>query len=63
MTKYYYHDWTPDEDKQLTHIMINGRRERKKVLALFKEAAKKLQRTAKSCENRWYAIREEQTAV
>lgn len=63
MTKFYYHDWTQDEDRQLTDIMTTGRNDRKKVLALFKEAADKLQRTAKSCQNRWYEIRQEQKAV
>ncbi|MDB5054268.1 MAG: hypothetical protein JWM44_2318 [Bacilli bacterium] len=63
MTKFYYHNWTHDEDKLLTEIMTNGERDRKKVLALFKEAAEKLQRTAKSCQNRWYEIREEKAAV
>jgi hypothetical protein len=63
MTKFYYHNWTHEEDSKLTEIMTNGERDRKKVLALFKEAAEKLQRTAKSCQNRWYEIREEQKAV
>lgn len=59
MAKYYYHGWTSDEDRQLTEIMTTS--ERKKVLALFQEAADKLQRTAKSCQNRWYEIREQQS--
>lgn len=63
MTKFYYHNWTKDEDRLLTEIMTNGERDRKKVLALFREAADKLQRTAKSCQNRWYEIREQQKAV
>jgi hypothetical protein len=57
MTKFYYHSWTLAEDKLLTEIMTNG--ERKKVLERFNEAADKLQRTAKSCQNRWYEIREQ----
>ena len=55
MTKYYYYEWTAAEDKILTDIMTNG--ERKKVLERFNEASEKLQRTAKSCQNRWYEIR------
>lgn len=55
MAKYYYHGWTSAEDKLLTEIMTS--KERKKVLELFNEAAAKLQRTAKSCQNRWYEIR------
>ena len=58
MAKFYYHNWTEAEDKFLTEIMTDG--ERKKVLARFNEAAEKLQRTAKSCQNRWYEIREQQ---
>jgi hypothetical protein len=57
MPRFYYHSWTGDEDRLLTEIMTNGERERKKVLDLFNEAANKLQRTAKSCQNRWYEIR------
>lgn len=57
MAKFYYHSWTLAEDKILTEIMTDG--ERKKVLARFNEAAEKLQRTAKSCQNRWYEIREQ----
>lgn len=60
MTKFYYYEWTQDEDNKLREIMTTGGR--KKVLALFKEAAEKLQRTAKSCQNRWYEIREEKAA-
>ena len=56
MAKYYYHGWTSAEDKLLTDVMTNSGR--KKVLELFKEAAEKLQRTAKSCQNRWYEIRQ-----
>lgn len=56
-TKFYYHEWTSAEDEQLTEIMNNGVRDRKKVLALFCEASVKLQRTSKSCQNRWYQIR------
>lgn len=63
MTKFYYHNWTHDEDKLLTEIMTTGERDRKKVLALFREAAEKLQRTSKSCQNRWYEIREQQKVV
>jgi hypothetical protein len=63
MTKFYYHTWTLDEDRTLTEIMTNGERDRKKVLALFNEAAEKLQRTSKSCQNRWYEIREQQKVV
>ena len=57
MAKFYYHGWTSAEDKLLTEIMLNGERNRKKVLELFNEAAEKLQRTAKSCQNRWYEIK------
>lgn len=56
-TKFYYHEWTSTEDAQLTEIMLGGVRDRKKVLALFNEASEELQRTAKSCQNRWYEIR------
>lgn len=63
MAKFYYHTWTNDEDRQLTEIMTIGERDRKKVLALFNEAAEKLQRTSKSCQNRWYEIREQQKVV
>lgn len=59
MAKFYYHSWTLAEDKLLTEIMTDG--ERKKVLARFNEAAEKLQRTAKSCQNRWYEIRDQQS--
>lgn len=55
MTKFYYHGWTLVEDKLLTDIMTAP--DRKKVLERFNEAAEKLQRTAKSCQNRWYEIR------
>lgn len=55
MTKFYYHEWTGAEDKLLTEIMTAPNR--KKVLERFNEAAAKLQRTAKSCQNRWYEIR------
>jgi hypothetical protein len=58
MAKYYYHGWTSAEDALLTDIMTNSGR--KKVLELFQEAAEILQRTAKSCQNRWYEIRERQ---
>jgi hypothetical protein len=61
MTKFYYHTWTLADDSKLTEIMTTS--ERKKVHELFKEAAEKLQRTAKSCQNRWYEIRQEQKAV
>lgn len=57
MTKFYYHAWTSEEDKTLTEIMTTGFAERKKTLVLFNEAAERLQRTAKSCQNRWYEIR------
>jgi hypothetical protein len=57
MAKFYYHEWTSEEDKLLTEIMITGVRDRKKVLHLFNEAANRLQRTPKSCQNRWYEIR------
>jgi len=57
MTRYYYHAWTSEEDKILTEIMTTGFAERKKTLVLFNEAAERLQRTAKSCQNRWYEIR------
>lgn len=63
MPKFYYHNWTADEDKLLTEIMTSGGRERKKVFTLFNEAAEKLQRTSKSCQNRWYEIREHQKVV
>lgn len=63
MTKFYYHTWTSSEDALLTKIMTEGEQNRIKVLALFNEAAKALQRTAKSCQNRWYEIRQEQKAV
>jgi hypothetical protein len=63
MTKFYYHTWTSSEDALLTKIMTEGEQNRKKVLALFNEASEKLQRTAKSCQNRWYEIRQEQKAV
>jgi len=57
MTRFYYHAWTSEEDKILTEIMTTGYAERKKTLVLFNEAAERLQRTAKSCQNRWYEIR------
>lgn len=60
MPKLYYHTWTLADDSKLTEIMTTS--ERKKVHELFKEAAEKLQRTAKSCQNRWYEIREEKAA-
>jgi hypothetical protein len=58
MTKFYYHTWTSSEDALLTKIMTEGEQNRIKVLALFNEAAEALQRTAKSCQNRWYEIRQ-----
>jgi hypothetical protein len=58
MPKYYYHGWTPEEDRKLTEIMENGLKQRKKVRELFKEAAEKLGRTAYSCQNRWYDFRD-----
>ena len=61
MTKLYYHGWTLADDQLLTEIMTSP--ERKKVLDRFKEAAERLQRTAKSCQNRWYEIRQERSAV
>lgn len=60
MTKFYYHTWTGDEDRILTEVMTIGYNERKKTLELFREAAAKLERTAKSCQNRWYEIRSKQ---
>lgn len=54
-TTYHYHEWTDAEDKQLAEIMTAPTR--KKVLDRFNEAADKLQRTAKSCQNRWYEIK------
>ncbi|MOA35508.1 hypothetical protein D3C78_1569630 [compost metagenome] len=56
-TRFYYHEWTSTEDARLTTIMLDGMRDRKKVLELFCEASDQLQRTAKSCQNRWYEIR------
>lgn len=58
MTIHYYHGWTTEDDRKLTEIMTSN--ERKKVLERFNEAADKLQRTAKSCQNRWYEIRSKQ---
>jgi hypothetical protein len=55
MVRFYYHEWTDTEDRTLADIMTSA--ERKKVLERFNEAAEKLQRTAKSCQNRWYEIR------
>lgn len=57
MTQLYYHTWTLADDQLLTEIMTSP--DRKKVLERFKEAADKLQRTAKSCQNRWYEIRDQ----
>ncbi|MFD0673948.1 SANT/Myb-like DNA-binding domain-containing protein [Cohnella sp. GCM10027633] len=57
MTRFYYHSWTSDEDRQLTEIMTKGMNDRKKTLALFIEAGASLGRTAKSCQNRWYEIK------
>ena len=56
MTRFYYHGWTLSEDELLTEIMTAPNR--KKVLERFNEASEKLQRTAKSCQNRWYEIRD-----
>lgn len=61
MTRFYYHGWTSAEDQHLAEIMANGELERKKVLELFNEAAAELQRTPKSCQNRWYEIRHQFT--
>lgn len=61
MTKFYYHGWTSAEDKLLTEIMTAP--DRKKVLERFNEAAERLQRTSKSCQNRWYEIRKQSRAV
>lgn len=55
MPRFYYHEWTETEERTLAAIMMSA--ERKKVLERFNEAADKLQRTAKSCQNRWYEIR------
>ena len=57
MPRFYYCAWTPEEDCILTEIMQNGLRERKKVLQLFIEAAERLERTPKSCQNRWYELK------
>lgn len=57
MVKYYYHSWTEEEEKILTEIMVNGRKNRKKMDELFKEAAEKLSRTESSCANYWYKLR------
>jgi hypothetical protein len=57
MAKFYYHTWTEAEDRILKKIMVTGITDRKKVLELFCEASDQLQRTAKSCQNRWYEIR------
>lgn len=57
MPRYYYCTWTEEEDRILTEIMQNGLKERKKVLELFNDAAIRLERTAKSCQNRWYEIK------
>ncbi|OUS73005.1 hypothetical protein B1748_23645 [Paenibacillus sp. MY03] len=61
MAKMYYHEWTSTDDQILTQIMTAP--DRKKVLERFKEAGERLQRTAKSCQNRWYEIRQDRTAV
>lgn len=57
MAKFYYHAWTSAEDRLLKQIMVTGISDRKKVLDLFNEASERLQRTAKSCQNRWYELR------
>lgn len=57
MNRYHYCAWTDEEDSRLTEIMIRGMNERKRVRILFHEAAAKIGRSAKSCENRWYEIR------
>lgn len=56
MAKYYYHGWTSEDDSLLTEIMTSH--DRKKVHERFNEAAERLGRTAKSCQNRWYEIRQ-----
>jgi len=61
MPRYYYCSWTEEEDRILTEIMQNGMRQRKKVLELFIEAAQRLERTPKSCQNRWYELRAQQS--
>jgi hypothetical protein len=55
MPRFYYHSWTSNEDSLLTEIMTKDNR--KKVLDRFNEAAEALDRTAKSCQNRWYELR------
>lgn len=57
MAKYYYHGWTPEEDRLLVKIMTEGLSDRKKVRELFVEAAEALGRTTYSCQNRWYDFR------
>jgi Myb-like DNA-binding protein len=57
MNKYHYSTWTAAEDKLLTEIMQTGMKERVRILVLFNRAEKRLGRTAKSCQNRWYEIR------
>ena len=55
MPQYHFYAWTPEDERILAEIMTSP--ERKKVYDRFVEAAEKLHRTPKSCQNRWYEIR------
>jgi len=63
MPTYYYHAWTPEEERKLAEIMQSGLAQRKKTGELFREASEKLNRSKFSCMNRWYDIKNRSRAV
>ncbi|WP_318626907.1 hypothetical protein [Paenibacillus polymyxa] len=61
MVRYYYHEWTNDEERILTDIMTTGRQQRMKVDELFVQAAAELERTKASVRNHWYKMNSDQS--
>lgn len=56
MARYYYHEWTNEEEATLTQLVESGRKQRKKIDEIFGEAAEKLERTKASVRNHWYKV-------
>ncbi len=63
MTTERSNGWTPEDDRVLTEIVLDGLRKRKTQIESFKRAGRKLDRTYKACGFRWNkVIREHFTA-
>lgn len=63
MVEFFYHSWTPEEERELSEIMASGLKNRKKLDELLREASTRLNRTKYSCQNRWYDIKNRNKAV